>query len=111
MINKEANDKLYEKMTAEQDKYRKWLLSLPPQEILNHAYEYTVREDVMCSLEDIELDERDAVALLKSPAPLEDIYKDWQKRDPTYMEDIRDTILDRARKNIQREKDRAGRDR
>ena len=98
MTDKEANDKLYAKMTAEQDKYRKWLLSLPPQEILDHAY-------VMCSLEDTDLDGRDARALLKSPSPLGDIYKDWQKRDPTYMEDIRDTILDRARKNIQREQE------
>lgn len=105
MTDKEANDKLYAKMTAEQDKYRKWLLSLPPQEILDHAYEYSVREDVMCSLEDTDLDGRDARALLKSPSPLGDIYKDWQKRDPTYMEDIRDTILDRARKIIQREQE------
>ena len=105
MTDKEANDKLYAKMTAEQDTYRKWLLSLPPKEILDHAYEYSVREDVMCSLEGTDLDGRDARALLKSPTPLGDICKDWQKRDSTYMEDIRDTILDRARKIIQREQE------
>ena len=104
MTDKEANNKLYEKMAAEQDKYRNWLLSLQPQEILDHAYEYCVREDVMCSLEGSDLDGRDARALLKSPTPLDDIYKDWQKRDPIYIEDIRDTILDRARRIIQQEK-------
>lgn len=43
------NALLYDKMKAEQDKYRDWLLSQPPEEILNHTYEYTMREDiVMC---------------------------------------------------------------
>ena len=30
---------LYEKMAAEQDKYRDWLKSQPPEEILHHTYE------------------------------------------------------------------------
>ena len=105
MTSEEANNKLYERMKEEQDHYKEWLLSQPPDEILNHAYEYSVREDVLASLEDVDLDGKDARALLKSPSPLADIYKDWQKRDPTYMEDIRDTILDRARVIIQREKE------
>ena len=43
------NARLYEKMKAEQDKYRDWLASQEPSEILNHTYEYTMREDiVMC---------------------------------------------------------------
>lgn len=36
------NALLYDKMKAEQDKYRDWLLSQPPEEILNHTYEYTL---------------------------------------------------------------------
>ena len=36
--------KRQEKMFAEQEQFRDWLLSQPPAEILNHAYEYTVRE-------------------------------------------------------------------
>ena len=39
------------KMFAEQEQFRDWLLSQPPAEILNHAYEYTVREDILMSLE------------------------------------------------------------
>lgn len=38
------NALLYDKMKAEQDKYRDWLLSQPPEEILNHTYEYSVKE-------------------------------------------------------------------
>lgn len=38
MSNEEMNTALYEKMSAEQGKFRDWLLTQPPEEILNHAY-------------------------------------------------------------------------
>ena len=40
-MNTNKNTALYEKMAAEQDTFRDWLKSHPPEEILNHAYEYT----------------------------------------------------------------------
>lgn len=46
MTNEELNAALYQKMFAEQEKYRDWLLSQPAAEVLNHTYEYTVREDI-----------------------------------------------------------------
>ena len=49
MNETDYNARLYEKMKAEQDKYRDWILHQEPSEILNHTYEYTMREDiVMC---------------------------------------------------------------
>ena len=36
----DLNTALYEKMAAEQDKYRDWLLHQKPPEILNHTYEF-----------------------------------------------------------------------
>lgn len=44
MTNEELNTRLYEKMFVEQEKYRKWLLSMPPEGILQHAYEYVRRD-------------------------------------------------------------------
>ena len=41
MNTNDLNMALYEKMAAEQDKYRDWLKSQPPEEILHHTYEYT----------------------------------------------------------------------
>lgn len=38
MTNEELNAKLYEKMFAEQEKYREKLLTMQPEEILEHAY-------------------------------------------------------------------------
>ena len=44
MNTNDLNTALYEKMSDEQDKFRDWLKSQPPEEILHHTYEYTVRE-------------------------------------------------------------------
>lgn len=50
MTNEDLNIALYEKLYAEQKKHREWVLSLPPEEILNHAYECLVREDIVLTI-------------------------------------------------------------
>ena len=40
-------EQLCEKMRQEQNKYYDWLTAQPPEEILRHAYEYSVREDML----------------------------------------------------------------
>lgn len=77
MTNEERNTALYQKMSAEQETYRKWLLEQLPEEILKHTYEYTVREDVLMSLEVYDLTDAQAEALLKSSAPLGDVFKEF----------------------------------
>ena len=52
MTNAELNTALCQKMFAEQETYREWLLSQPSEEILNHTYEYTVREDIWQTVAD-----------------------------------------------------------
>lgn len=64
MTNEELNTALYKKMFAEQEKYREWLLSQPPDEILNHCYEYTVREDIVLALEEYDLSDIYAMSVL-----------------------------------------------
>lgn len=76
-----ATDALYERMVAEQQKYRDWLKSQPPDEILNHAYEYAVREDILAAMEEIDLPLRQAAALLAAPAPLAEVYRYFDKLD------------------------------
>ena len=107
MTTEELNTKLYEKMFAEQEQYRDWLLSQPSEEILNHCYEYTVREDILMSLEYHDLPDAQARALLKSPSPLADVFTDWEHKESGYMEDIWQTVEDRAKAEVtkQRKKD------
>ena len=47
MTSEELNTAIYEKMTVAQRAYRDRLLMLPPDEILQHAYEYAVRQDIL----------------------------------------------------------------
>ena len=87
---------LYEKMAAEQDKFRDWLKRQPPEEILHHTYEYTVREDIVMAMEELELTDAQAQALLESPSPLADVYRYFEKLETGYMDVIRDSIESRA---------------
>ena len=95
-MNTNKNTALYEKMAAEQDKFRDWLKGQPPEEILNHAYEYTVREDILMAMEELGLPQSRAAALLASPSPLADVYKEFADRETSYMDVVRDSIEQRA---------------
>ena len=81
---------------AEQEKFRDWLKGQPPVEILNHAYEYTVREDILLSLEYHDLSDAQADTLMKSPSPLADVFRDFEKRETDHMETIWDCLESRA---------------
>lgn len=96
MNSNEKNTALYEKMAAEQDTFRDWLKSQSPEEVLNHAYEYTVREDIVLAMEELELSDNQAQALLDSPSPLADVYRHFEKLETGYMDVIRESIEERA---------------
>ena len=96
MNTNNLNTALYEKMATEQEKYRDWLKSQPPEEILHHTYEYTVREDIVMAMEELELTDAQAQALLESPSPLADVYRYFEKLETGYMDMIRDSIENRV---------------
>ena len=96
MTNEERNTALYQKMFAEQEKFRDWLKGQPPEEVLNHAYEYTIREDILMSLEYHDLSDVQADALMKSPSPLADVFRDFEKRETDHMETLWDCLESRA---------------
>ena len=77
-------EQLCEKMRVEQSAYCLWLTAQPPEEILHHAYEYSVREDIILATEEMNLTPARVRALLKSPAPLADVYKDFQAGNRLY---------------------------
>ena len=103
MSETDYNARLYEKMKAAQDKYRDWLVRQEPSEILEHTYEYTIREDIVMCMEELELSPKQAKALLRSPCPLSDVYKEFQDRETEYMDTIRDSIETEADKSLQRQ--------
>ena len=97
MADTELSSKLYEKMSAEQDKFRAWLVEQPPADILLHAVEYAVREDILMEMEALELPDDQARALLASLDTMADIYKTFSKMaDTGHMDVVRESIEDRA---------------
>lgn len=105
MNREELNTALYEKMAAEQNTFRDWLKSQGAEVVLDHAYEYSVREDIVIEMEELGLTETQAKALLKSSSPLADVYKAWQKTETNHMDDVRDVIENRADDVIRDEQD------
>lgn len=100
-------DKLSAKMEAELDRFKFRLSTLSPCEIMNHAYELTVKKDIIYALDSINCDlspER-CKALLKSKSPLEDVYKDFIKKDISLIDDLSETIEERADIEIKKEMD------
>ena len=110
MTGEELRTKLYQQITAAQAKYRAWLLTQPPNVILDHACAYTVREDIVMEMSALELPEAQVKALLKSHNPLADIYKEWNKTETHHMEDLRDVIEARADAVIRAEKEKGQRE-
>ena len=107
MANPDLLNKLYQWMATEQEQYRKWLLGQPPGDILNHAAQYTVREDIVVLMEKLELTDVQTKALLKSKTPLADVYKEWDKTETHHMDDVRDVVKARADAVIRAETEKA----
>ena len=100
MEGKDLTTLVYEKMQAEQEQFKSWLAKQSPEEILNNAYQYAVKEDILFSFDVLELEDDQAAALLSSPSPLEDVYKEFSKRETGYMDILRDCVEDRAKQLI-----------
>ena len=107
MTNEQWNTTLYKQMFTEQEQFRDWLLAQPPEEILNHAYEYVMREDILLSLEHNDLTDAQAAALLASPAPLADVYKELDYVESSHMEEVWSCVVDRANTVLDAQLDRA----
>lgn len=102
MTNEELNMKLYDKLADEQKTFKEWLLTQPPEEILNHAYEFTIRQDIVYAMEYLDLSDDKASALLNAIDPLTEIYEDFIDLEDNHMDNIRDCIESRADKNIEK---------
>lgn len=96
------NPELCKKMKAEQEKYKAWLMEQSPEEILNHAYEYSVRNDILNQTQYSELSDELMTALLNSPSPLDDIYKRFVKIETDYIDTIDGCIYETAFKSFER---------
>lgn len=110
MTNEELNTALYRKMFDEQERLKEELRNASPQEIMLNAYEFIIREDILLSLEENDLTDAHAKALLKSDHPLSDLFLRWEKHESRHMEEILDIIECHADEIISDTKAKANRD-
>lgn len=93
MNNKELNQKLYNKLVEEENRFIEDLKKRTVEDILMHGYafEYTMRQDILSVMEYLELSDDQARALLMSDTPLEDLYRNVSAR-VSYIEDMEENI-------------------
>lgn len=103
------NDKLYSKMCDEQEAYKSMLLSKPPEEILEHAYEYSFREDIICAMTDNDLPEEQAAAILSLNLTMDDMFEQFSHNSysSNQMDIIWSSIEERGKKAYSALMDRA----
>lgn len=87
------SDQLYFKMKKELDAFKADLMTKPPKDILDAAYELTLKEDLLCIFEMKDrFSDKECRALLKCKAPLDYLYQEWMDTDVTYMDVLRDSV-------------------
>lgn len=101
MTTEELNTKLYQKMEKELEDFKDMLRDCTPDEIMSKAYEYAVKDDILYCMENTDLTDDRAKALLKITKPLDAAYQKWEHMDNHYTDLIRDAIEAKADDLIQ----------
>jgi hypothetical protein len=88
--DEDVQEKLYKAMFYEQTDFETKLRSMTPEDILRHAHEYVIREDILTLAQD-GFDENVCRALLQLATPLAYCYK--IVNDSTQGNDLGDSIM------------------
>lgn len=88
------NELLYKKASEEFNTFLSNMKKLPPDEIIEQAYEKVIKQDLLLSLEERELPQEYAYLLYKQEYPLDFLYNEWLHNDLSYNDILRDTIDD-----------------
>ena len=93
MTKDQLEDKLYERMSTENEAFLADLKTKPVDKIISHAYEIARRADFLMLFEDeTPLDQRQLEVLMEFDYPLSALYEDWINRDTDEMDHLRDSI-------------------
>ena len=109
MTLEQLNTALYEKMYAEQQEFVESLKNSTPEIVIQNAYELVIREDILLSLEENDLDARQCKALLREKNPLNKLFLAWEKHEGDHMNEIRNCIENKANELIKLAKIKADR--
>ena len=90
MDTREVNIILRKKARAELTILRKQLLAKSPQEVLDRAYEYATKSDMVSLINETEVTATQARALLRRPRLLDSLFKEYGNHSSNSM-DVLDT--------------------
>ena len=96
MDNAAINAKLYAKMEESFQDFSNWLLKQQLEEILNHAYEYATKADILAIMETTDLDDAQAKGLLALDDPLDAVFKEFGDSSSNSMDVLVSFIEDKA---------------
>lgn len=87
-------------MYAEQQELVESLKNLTPEIVIQNAYELVIREDILLSLEENDLDARQCKALLREKHPRNKLFLAWEKHEGDHMNEIRSCIENKSNELI-----------
>lgn len=83
---------------------------MTPENIIQYAYELVIREDILLSFEENDLDAKQCKALLREKKLLDKLFLAWEKHEGDHMNEIRDCIENKANEIIKLARIRADKD-
>ena len=93
MTKEQLENKLYERMSAENKTFLADLKTKSADEIISHAYEITCRDNFLMLFEyETSLNQRQLEILMEFDLPLEALFDDWINRDSDEMDRFRDSV-------------------
>lgn len=110
MTLEQINTALYKKLHEEQQEFIESLKNSTPEKVIQYAYELVIREDILLSLEENDLDARQCKALLREKKPLDKLFLAWEKHEGDHMNEIRECIENKANDLIKLARVRVDRD-
>lgn len=96
MDTREVNIILRKKARAELTILRKQLLAKSPQEVLDRAYEYATKSDIVSLINETEFTATQAGALLRRPRLLDSLFKEYGNHSSNSMDVLVSFVMDTA---------------
>lgn len=85
---------LYKKVSKEFSDFISNMKKLPPDKIIEQAYEKVIKNDLLIALWERKLPQEDAYLLYRQEYPLDFLYNEWIHNDLGLNDMLRDTIND-----------------
>ena len=110
MDTREVNIILRQKVRTELALLRRQLISQSPEKVLERAYEYATKSDMVMLFNAREFSDEEAKAMLAKPRLLDTLFKEYGNHSSNSMDVLVYFIQDKAEELVEEYRDRRARD-